>query len=66
MGEKEALAAFLAAQRSCVVAILDGLDEAALRTAVLPSGWTPLGVVEHLGHAERYREQCAVSDGVPA
>ncbi|MEJ2856893.1 MULTISPECIES: DinB family protein [unclassified Saccharothrix] len=54
MGEKEALAAFLAAQRSSVVAILEGLDEAALRTAVLPSGWTPLGMVEHLGHAERH------------
>ncbi|WP_309116867.1 DinB family protein [Saccharothrix sp.] len=54
MGEKEALAAFLAAQRTSVQAILEGLDEAALRTAVLPSGWTPLGMVEHLGHAERH------------
>lgn len=54
MGEKEALAAFLGAQRTNVSAILDGLDEAALRTSVLPSGWTPLGVVEHLAHAERH------------
>ncbi|CAL9491880.1 hypothetical protein SUDANB95_03234 [Actinosynnema sp. ALI-1.44] len=54
MGEKEALAAFLGAQRASVLAILEGLDEAALRTSVLPSGWTPLGMVEHLGHAERH------------
>lgn len=54
MGEREVLAAFLAAQRSSVPAILDGLERAALRTAVLPSGWTPLGMVEHRGHAERH------------
>ena len=35
-------------------AILDGLDDAALTTAVLPLGWTPLGMVEHLGYAERH------------
>lgn len=52
--EVRALRHFLDAQRSSVLAILDGLDEAALRTAVLPSGWTPLGLLEHLGHAERH------------
>ena len=53
-GEKAALSLFLEAQREAVLAILDGLDGAALTTAVLPSGWTPLGLVEHLGHAERH------------
>jgi hypothetical protein len=52
--EKQALTAFLAAQRSSVLAILDGLDEQALTTPVVPSGWTPLGLVEHLGYAERH------------
>lgn len=52
--EKKTLSMFLAAQRSSVLAILEGLDAAALTTAVLPSGWTPLGMVEHLGHAERH------------
>jgi Protein of unknown function (DUF664) len=52
--EKAALTHFLRAQRASVLAILDGLDPAALTTAVLPSGWTPLGLVEHLGHAERH------------
>jgi uncharacterized damage-inducible protein DinB len=49
-----ALLAFLDAQRECVLAIVDGLDEDLLATPVLPSGWTPLGMIEHLGHAERH------------
>jgi uncharacterized damage-inducible protein DinB len=53
-GEKDALLLFLEAQRASVLAILDGLDEEALTRAVLPSGWTPLGMVEHLGYAERH------------
>jgi hypothetical protein len=52
--EKAALCDFLAYQRASALAIVAGLDETALRTAVLPSGWTPLGLVEHLGHAERH------------
>ena len=52
--EKNALSMFLAAQRASVLAILDGLDDEALTTAVLPSGWTPAGLVEHLGYAERH------------
>ena len=52
--EAAVLIEFLDAQRACVVAVLDGLDETALQTPVLPSGWTPLGLVEHLGDAERH------------
>ncbi len=52
--EKSALSMFLAAQRASVLAIVDGLDAQALATSVLPSDWTPLGLVEHLGHAERH------------
>jgi uncharacterized damage-inducible protein DinB len=52
--EKNALLMFLEAQRSSVLAIIDGLDDQALTTPVLPSGWTPLGLIEHLGHAERH------------
>ncbi|MGX1541305.1 DinB family protein [Streptomyces adustus] len=52
--EKKALSAFLAAQRASVLAIVDGLDTKALTTSVLPSGWTPLGLIEHLGYAERH------------
>ncbi|WP_255955828.1 DinB family protein [Streptomyces odontomachi] len=52
--EKEALSGFLKAQRAGVLAIVDGLSADALTTTLLPSGWTPLGLVEHLGHAERH------------
>lgn len=49
-----ALRTFLDAQRRCVLAIVDGLDETSMRTSVVPSGWTPLSLVEHLADAERF------------
>jgi hypothetical protein len=48
------LISFLEAQRARVLEVVDGLDGRQLATAVLPSGWTPLGMIEHLGHAERH------------
>lgn len=52
--ETLALLMFLDAQRASVLAIVEGLPEAALRARTLPSGWSPLGLIEHLGHAERH------------
>jgi uncharacterized damage-inducible protein DinB len=52
--EKSTLLMFLEAQRASVLAIVDGLDVEAMSTAILPSGWTVLGLVEHLGYAERH------------
>lgn len=46
--EAELLLDYLNAQRSHVLGILDGLDEGALRRAVLPSGWNCLGLLQHL------------------
>lgn len=54
MSEKQMLRHFLDAQRTSVLAILDGLDDAQLRSPVLPSGWTPLGMIEHLAGAEQH------------
>jgi hypothetical protein len=54
MSEKTTLQHFLDEQRGSVLAILDGLDETQLRTPVLPSGWTPIGMIEHLGGAEQH------------
>ena len=42
------LVSSLNAQRDHVLGILDGLPEDELRRPVLPSGWTPLGLVRHL------------------
>ena len=50
--EREALAFFLAAQRSSVLAIVDGLAEDQLSRTIVPSGWTVAGMIEHLGDAE--------------
>jgi uncharacterized damage-inducible protein DinB len=52
--EAAVLQAFLDAQRASVLAIVDGLDDDALTKVILPSGWTPLGLIEHLGLAERH------------
>jgi len=61
-GEKAALRWFLQAQRDSVLAIVEGLDEKALTTPVLASGWTPLGMIEHLGFAERHWFQQVAAD----
>lgn len=57
---------FLDAQRSRVLAVVAGLDAEQLTTRVLPSGWTPLGMIEHLGHAERHWfQQVALGTATP-
>jgi len=42
------LLSYLDLQRRHVLGILDGVREADLRRSVLPSGWTILGLVQHL------------------
>ena len=63
--EDQALLAFLAAQRDAVLAIVAGLDEEAWHRPVVPSGWTPAGLVEHLGGAEWHWFQGVVAGKVP-
>jgi len=46
--ETKTLLAYLSAQRDHALGILEGLDEEALRRPVLPSGWTCLGLIQHL------------------
>jgi len=50
--DDQVLLEFLAAQRAVVLAIVEGLDEEAWHRSVVPTGWTPAGLVEHLGGAE--------------
>lgn len=59
--ERETLAFFLAAQRDSVLAVIDGLTEEQLSRTIVPSGWTPAGLIEHLGDAERVWFQYVVA-----
>ena len=46
--EMSVLLRYLQVQRKHVLGVLEGLDDHALRRAVLPSGWSCLGMVQHL------------------
>jgi uncharacterized damage-inducible protein DinB len=62
-GEKEALRHFLQYQRDSVLAIVAGLDEEWWHRSVVPSGWTPAGLLEHLAGAERHWFQQVIRGG---
>ncbi|MGN7248780.1 DinB family protein [Janibacter anophelis] len=62
--EREGLVACLRAQRASVLAIVSDLDETSWRSCVVPSGWTPLGLLEHLGGAERFWGQRVLAGSV--
>lgn len=49
-----ALVAALEYQRASVRSIVAGLSEEHWHASVVPSGWTPAGLVAHLGGAERH------------
>jgi Protein of unknown function (DUF664) len=60
--EKDALRASLNSQREHVLGTLEGLSEDDLRKPALPSGWTPLGMVQHLTlEVERFWFRAAVA-----
>lgn len=63
--ERAALAVFLRAQRDVVLAIVDGLDDEQMRRSIVPSGWTPLSLIEHLGDAEDCWASAIRGDGDP-
>jgi uncharacterized damage-inducible protein DinB len=50
---RELLFGYLDWYRETLLRKLDGLSEAQLRTPVGPLGWSPLGLVKHLGWVER-------------
>ncbi len=60
-----AVLAFLDAQRAAVLSIVEGLDEEAWHRPVVPSGWTPAGLVDHLGGAEWHWFQGVVAGKDP-
>jgi Protein of unknown function (DUF664) len=61
----QALLGFLHAQREAVLAIVAGLDEEAWHRSIVPSGWTPAGLVDHLGGAEWHWFQGVVAGAEP-
>ena len=62
--ERDLLLSRLRGQRRHVLAQLDGLTDAQLRAAVLPSGWSPLGLVRHLTLSdERYWFEVVMAGG---
>ncbi len=64
--EDQVLLDFLDAQRDSVLSIVEGLDEEAWHRSVVPSGWTPAGLVEHLGGAEWHWFQGVVAGADPS
>ena len=52
VAEREALLAALRDQREHVLQAVSGLSDEALRQPVLPSGWTCLGLIQHLTDLE--------------
>lgn len=62
--ERALLLGRLRGQRRHILDQLDGLSDAQLRTAALPSGWTPLGLVRHLTLSdERYWFEVVMAGG---
>ncbi|MFN8511971.1 MAG: DinB family protein [Chloroflexia bacterium] len=60
--ETRNLLRYLNAQREHVLGILEGLDDEALRRSILPSGWSCLGLVQHLAlDVERFWFRCTVA-----
>ena len=53
-GELETALAFLSFARHCVLKKADGLSDEQLRRALVDSGTSILGLVQHLAEAERY------------
>jgi hypothetical protein len=63
--DDEMLRDMLRGQRDAVLAIVEGLDENAWHRSVVPTGWTPAGMLEHLGGAEWHWFQGVVAGKEP-
>ena len=61
----EMLRDMLRSQRVAVLAVVEGLDESNWHRSVVPTGWTPAGMLEHLGGAEWHWFQGVVAGKQP-
>ena len=57
---------WLAGQHHRILGTIDGLDEHQLRSSVLPSGWSPLGMVVHVREGLRFWAFQVMHDQHPA
>jgi uncharacterized protein DUF664 len=67
VGEREMLESFLDAYRGTILWKLRGLSDEDLRKVIVPSGWSPLGMVKHLGYVEQnwFRTRLAGEKDLP-
>jgi hypothetical protein len=63
--DDEMLRDLLRGQREAVLAVVAGLGEADWHRSVVPTGWTPAGLLEHLGGAEWHWFQGVVAGKQP-
>lgn len=66
-GERETLEGFLDYYRETVLWKVSGMSEEELRRVIVPSGWSPLGMVKHLAYVERnwFRTRLAGEPDLP-
>jgi uncharacterized damage-inducible protein DinB len=53
VGERETLENFLDFYRDTILWKVSGLSDEQIRRVIVPSGWSPLGMVKHLAYVER-------------
>ena len=63
--DDEMLRDLLRGQREAVLAVVAGMDEMDWHRSVVPTGWTPAGLLEHLGGAEWHWVQGVVAGKQP-
>ena len=53
VGERETLESFLDFYRDTILWKVSGMSDEEIRRVIVPSGWSPLGMVKHLAYVER-------------
>ena len=67
VGERETLESFLDYYRETILWKVSGMSDQDLRRVIVPSGWSPLGMVKHLGYVEQnwFRSRLAGEKDLP-
>jgi uncharacterized damage-inducible protein DinB len=68
VGEREMLENFLDYYRETILWKVSGMSDEELRKVIVPSGWSLLGMVKHLGYVEQnwFRNKLAGEKDLPA